>query len=108
MIKKILRAILVALLIFNTTIVNISASKLNQFYALDLSTVSEDVKPYLTSIVVEKADNKTYINNQYVGTITNTSSQTFTLHENNFTLTVAISLVNLSVDAHAAIETSKI
>ena len=50
MFKKISRAILIALLILNSLIVDVSAAKYHEYYTLDISTLDDDVKPYISLI----------------------------------------------------------
>ena len=106
MFKKISRAILIALLILNSLIVNVNA-KQHEYYTLDISTLDDDVKPYISSIVIEKDGYDVYVNNEYVGNLTNFDSQTFIINWNPV-INLTISLNNLSANAKVTVVSTKV
>lgn len=99
--KKIQRAIIVALLIFNITVLNTSpvfARTAIKSYYLDLDSLNVKVKQYLTSLMIDEETKGVYANNTYVGNISS-DPQSFTLNTTNYNINLSISLSNLSVSA---------
>ena len=76
MIKRIIRSVVLALFVFNMSISSISAARTREYYMLDIDSLDSSVKPYISSVVVEKDDLSVYINNTYVGTMSS-DPQTF-------------------------------
>ena len=106
MIRKLLKTLLISLLLFNISLVNVYAAKSHNYYSLDIDSINSDVKPYLQSVSIEEETKEVFINNKSVGYMTS-DPQTFRLSDTGFNLNVTISLIGLSVSAEVSIPTKK-
>ena len=101
MIKRIIRSVVLALFVFNMSISSISAARTREYYMLDIDSLDSSVKPYISSVVVEKDDLSVYINNTYVGTMSS-DPQTFSLSNWNPAISVKVYLSQMRIEAHVS------
>ena len=101
MIRKILTKVLCAIISVLCLVpsFNVYADGNIKYYSLDISSVNDDIKPYISSLYVDGETNSAYINNKYVGAISG-SKQSFELIEGNYSVYVDIDLETLSANAY--------
>ena len=107
MLKKSIRAIIIALFICNLFITNIYAEpKMRKTYSINLDSLNVNVKQYLTSLVIDDDTKAVYMNNTYVGNVSS-DPQTFVLSTTNYSVTASVSISNLSCNASVNVVTEK-
>lgn len=105
--KKLLRAIVIALFICNVFVSTIYAEpKMKEYYSIDLDSLNINVKQYLTALSIDKDTRAVFMNNVYVGTQTS-DPQTFVLSTENYSILANVSVSNLSCTAKVNVATEK-